>query len=83
MANDASKTKPSTVTGGNPRITVAFPFSKIELREPTVAALPDLAALVQRLAEQLASIAHDVDQTQARSADALVEQATAVADRLS
>jgi len=44
------------VSTGNPRVTVAFPFSKVEIRDPPDA-VRDLAAMVWRLAEQVAELA--------------------------
>jgi hypothetical protein len=44
------------VSTGNPRVTVAFPFSKVEIRDPPEA-VRDLAAMVWRLAEQVAELA--------------------------
>jgi len=43
------------VSSGNPRITVSFPFSKIDIHEPT-ATLAEVATLVARLAEQVAAL---------------------------
>jgi hypothetical protein len=75
------KSKPSNVTTGNPRIAVAFPFSKIEIRD-SEPVLSDLAGLIQRLAVQVAAMAHDVDEERADDADALVDEAAELAARL-
>lgn len=66
---------------GNPRITVAFPFSHIEIRdqEPAVG---DLAVLVQQLAEHVAALSHDVSPERAQEADRLVEAARRLAASL-
>jgi len=47
------------VSTGNPRLAIAFPFSKIEVREPS-GAVADVAAMVWRLAEQVAALADHV-----------------------
>lgn len=74
--------RPAEVNSGNPRITVAFPFSKIDIREPSEA-LRDLAALVEQLTEQVALIAGQVAPDQADASDRLAAQAAILARRLS
>jgi len=69
------------VTTGNPRITVAFPFSKIELRDPE-GELGDLAAMVSRLAEQVAALARQSETDLADPADQLAAEASALAHRI-
>jgi hypothetical protein len=70
------------VSSGNPRVTVAFPFSKIDINEPS-GALRDIAALVAQLAEQAAKIAGQAAPDLAPAADHLAAQATLLAHRLS
>jgi hypothetical protein len=62
------------VSSGNPRITVSFPFSKIDIHEPT-ATLAEVAALVARLAEQVAALSRTVAADDADAADQVAEQA--------
>jgi hypothetical protein len=69
------------VSSGNPHITVAFPFSRIDIREPSEV-LRDLAALVEQLAEQVALIAGQVASDQADASDRLAAQAALLARRL-
>ena len=69
------------VSTGNPRITVAFPFSKVEVREP-VEEIRDLAAMVWELAEQVAVLARETVPEQAAAADAVAEHAALLASRL-
>jgi hypothetical protein len=69
------------VSTGNPRVTVAFPFSRIDVREPSEA-LRDLAALVDKLAEQTAAIASQAAPDQAEAADRLAAEAALLAHRL-
>jgi hypothetical protein len=76
-----SQKRPPAVSTGNPRVTVAFPFSKIEITEPP-SGLGDLAAVVSRLAGEVARIAHAASPATAEAADALADEATALALRL-
>ena len=69
------------VNTGNPRVTVAFPFSKIDINEPSEA-LRDLAALVTRLAEQAAEIAGQAAPDLAPAADRLAAETALLALRL-
>jgi hypothetical protein len=69
------------VSTGNPRVTVAFPFSKIDIREPSEA-LRDLAVLVDKLAEQTAAIASQAAPDQAEAAVHLAAEAALLAHRL-
>jgi hypothetical protein len=70
------------VSSGNPRVTVAFPFSKIDINEPSEA-LRDIAALVAQLAELTAKIVSQAAPDQAEDADRLAAQAALLAHRLS
>ena len=70
------------VSSGNPRVTVAFPFSKIDINEPSEA-LRDIAALVAQLAELTAKIVSQAAPDQAEGADRLAAQAALLAHRLS
>ena len=69
------------VSTGNPRVTVAFPFSKVEIREPPDA-VRDLAAMVWRLAEQVAVLTSRTAHDQADAADAVAAEAALLAHRL-
>jgi hypothetical protein len=73
MPEDTKKTPSVPTNTGNPCITVAFPFSKIEIRdsEPELA---ELAAVVQALAEQVAGLAHRLTPEAAKAADQLVHR---------
>jgi hypothetical protein len=75
------KARRAEVNSGNPRITVAFPFSRIDIREPSEP-LRDLAALVEQLAEQVAAIAGQVAPDQADASERLAAQAALLARRL-
>ncbi len=81
-AEAESKAKRPVVSTGNPRVTVAFPFSKIDINEPSEA-LRDIAALVAKLAEQSAKIAGQAAPDQVEAADHLAAQAALLAQRLS
>jgi hypothetical protein len=70
------------VSSGNPRVTVAFPFSKIDINEPSEA-LRDIAALVAQLAELTAKIVSQAAPDQAEDADRLAAKAALLAHRLS
>lgn len=80
MEDGKKQPRPAAVYSGNPRITVGFPFSKIEVHEP-VAALADLAGLLSRMAEQVAQVAHAVSDD-AEVADQLADEARLLALRL-
>ena len=69
------------VSSGNPRITVSFPFSKINIYEPT-ATLAEVAALVARLAEQVATLSRTVSADGADTADQLAEEANLLVSSL-
>ena len=69
------------VSTGNPRVTVAFPFSKVEIRDPPEA-VRDLAAMVWRLAEQVAVLARQTAPDQAAAADIVAAEAALLAHRL-
>ena len=86
MATDAKTTdakvrRPAAVSTGNPRVTVAFPFSKIEINEPPQE-LRDLAVLVQEIARQAAALASQVTPDQAAAADQLAVRAALLAESL-
>ena len=57
--------RPAPIGSGNPRITVAFPFAKIQLAEPA-RELAELAALVRGLAEEIAGLAAEARALAAR-----------------
>jgi hypothetical protein len=79
---DVRKDRPPVPSNtGNSRVTVAFPFSKIEIRDPEPA-LTDLAVLMRDVAVQLAALTHDVDAKHADAADRLVERAKELATSL-
>jgi hypothetical protein len=69
------------VNTGNPRITVAFPLSRIDIREPSEA-LRDLAAMVEQLAEQVATLARQVAPDHVEATDQLAAQAALLARRI-
>ena len=73
--------RPTAVSSGNPRLAVSFPFSKIEINEPTEA-LRDLAGLVQRLAEQTAVVAREAVPDQAAACELLAAEADLLARRI-
>jgi len=81
-AEAKTKHEHPVVSTGNPRVTVAFPFSRIDIREPSET-LRDIAALVAKLAEQSAEIAAQAAPDLAEKADHLAAQATLLAQRLS
>lgn len=80
MEDGKQRPRPTSVYSGNPRITVGFPFSRIEVHEP-VAALADLAGLLSRLAEQIAQLTHAVTDD-GEEADRLADEARLLALRL-
>ena len=69
------------VNSGNSRVTISFPFSRIEIHEST-AALAEVAALVARLAEQVAALSRAVAADGADTADQLAEEAKLLASSL-
>jgi len=69
------------VSSGNPRITVSFPFSKINIYEPT-AALAEVATLVAQLAEQVAALSRTEGGDGADAAGQLAEEAKHLASSL-
>jgi hypothetical protein len=69
------------VSTGNPRVTVAFSSSKVEIRDP-LEADRDLAAMVWRLAEQVAALASQTAPGQAEAADSVAAEAALLAHRL-
>jgi hypothetical protein len=81
---DAGMPRPArrpVVSTGNPRVTVAFPFSKVEICEPPDA-VRDLAAMVWRLAEQVAELTGQAAPGQAEAADRVAAEAALLAHRL-
>jgi hypothetical protein len=80
MEEAKQRPRPTSVYSGNPRVTVAFPFAKIEVHEP-VAALADLAGLLSRLAEQVAQLTHAVTDD-GEAADHLADEAKLLAIRV-
>ena len=79
-ADTAAAHRP-VVSTGNPRVTVAFPFSKIELREPSDQ-VRDLAAIVLALAHQVAVLAGRTAPSQVEAAEQVAAQASLLAERL-
>ena len=80
-ATQAEKQRRPAVNSGNPRITVAFPLSRIDIREPSEA-LRDLAKMVEQLAEQVAVIAREVAPDQGEASDWLAAEAALLARRI-
>jgi hypothetical protein len=80
-AEAADQRKRAAVSSGNPRITVAFPFSRIDIKEPSEP-LRELAALVEQLAEQAVMFASHAAPDHVEEADRLAAQAAALAHRL-
>ncbi len=78
MAETSAHPRPAPGNTGNPRVTVAFPFSRIEIRDPEPA-LADLASLVRDLAEYVAALPHE---TVPGGADHLVQEARRLATSL-
>ena len=66
---------------GNPRITVAFPFSRISIGQADPA-LPALADVVARLAEAMATLADRVSADDAEAIQALAEEALALTSEM-
>ena len=79
---DGGKQKPPATVVSGTRVTVAFPFSKIALQEPSED-LRELAVVVADLAEAVAGIeSNDVTDDLRRRATALRDQLqTAVTER--
>jgi hypothetical protein len=80
MEEAKQRPRPTSVYSGNPRVTVAFPFARIEVHEP-VTALADLAGLLSRLAEQVAQLTRAVTDD-GEEADRLADEAKLLAMRL-
>ncbi len=78
---EAGQRRPAVVHTGNPRITVAFPFARIETREPSEA-VSDLAALVLRLAEHVDAVTRQLAPDQAEASEVLAADARLLAIRL-
>ena len=66
---------------GNPRVAVAFPFSKIEIRDPEPA-LADLATLVRDLTEYVATLPLELPTGQKDLVDRFVQRAKQLASSL-
>ncbi len=77
----ARRARRLVVSTGNPRVTVAFPFSKVEVREP-VEEIGDLAVMVCKLAEKVAVLARETVPEQEAAADEVAGQAALLASRL-
>jgi hypothetical protein len=73
--------RPPTVSTGNPRIAVAFPFSKIDIREPGEA-VRDIAVMLARLAAEVADLARHAPADGDGTADRLAAEAALLASRL-
>ena len=69
------------VNSGNPRITIAFPLSRIDIHEPSEE-LRDLAAMVEELAEEVARLAREVAPGQVEATDRLAAQGALIARRV-
>jgi hypothetical protein len=74
MVDNTRQARPVPTNNGNPRVTVAFPFSKIEIRDPEPA-LADLAELVRGLTEYVATLSHELAAEHTEVADRLAEEA--------
>ena len=81
MAENSTEPRRVPSNTGNPRVTVAFPFSKIEIRDPEPA-LADLAALVRDLAEYMVALPNDLPPDQTDRAERLVHEARRLASSL-
>ncbi|HET9657092.1 MAG TPA: hypothetical protein VFP72_17195 [Kineosporiaceae bacterium] len=66
------------MSSGNPRITVAFPFSTIRISQPNPQ-LQALTGLVLKLAGHAAVLARELDTDEAEALDALVGEVQALA----
>lgn len=69
------------MSSGSQRITVAFPLSRIDIREPSEE-LRELAALLADLADRVATLAREVAPGQGEASDALAAQAALLARRV-
>ncbi len=80
-ASSLTAPRPTRVSSGNPRITVAFPFSKITIgrQDETLA---EIADLVRDLAEHTAALAEQVGSERLDAIQALVQHARALAQEL-
>jgi hypothetical protein len=78
MAEDSADIRRAPSNTGNPRITVAFPFSKIDIRDPEPA-LADLAVMLRDLAQYVAALSHELSPDTADAADRLADRATSLA----
>lgn len=81
MPDVRSDRPPVPTNTGNSRVTVAFPFSKIEIRDPEPA-LTDLAVLMRDVAVHLAALSHEVAAKDADAADRLAARAKQLATSL-
>lgn len=81
MQSTSPRRTTAAVTAGIPRITVAFPFSTIRISQPDQA-LPELAALVHRLAAHTGVLARELDTDEAEAIDVLVADAADLVNRL-
>lgn len=81
VAHDPVAPHRPVVSTGNPRVTVAFPFSKIELREPSDQ-VRDLAAIVLALADQVAALASQAAPSQVEAAEQVAAEASLLAERV-
>lgn len=79
MAENTTKTRPVPTNTGNPRITVAFPFSKIDIRDPEPS-LAELIAVVRDLAECVAALSHELSSDTVDAADRLVDRTKLLAE---
>jgi hypothetical protein len=76
MSDELEPAKPdSGVHAASSKVTIAFPFSNIQMREPSEET-KELAAIVVKLTQQLAALQPSPD------ADALVAQATKLLTKL-
>jgi hypothetical protein len=78
---DPAAIRRPVVSTGNPRVMVAFPFSKIEVHEPSDE-VRGLAAVVWALAEEVAALVKQTAPSQAEAADLVAAQATLLLHRL-
>jgi hypothetical protein len=69
------------VSTGNPRLTVALPFSKVEIREHPDA-VRDLAAMVSELGELVTTLAGQAAPDLAEASDRVAAEAVLLAHRL-
>jgi len=66
---------------GNPRITVAFPFSRISIGQADPA-VPALADVVARLAEAMATLADGVSADDAEAIQVIADEARALTSEM-